>query len=64
MELRAEIDHVLALHLADDTKARMLNAEQRNDYYRPAQRTGVRAQTDTYAWLQARVIEPTDGAVG
>ena len=57
-ELRAEIEHVLALQLADDTKARVLDAEQRNAYYRPAQRTGVRAQTDTYTWLRTRIAEP------
>lgn len=52
--LRAELKHLLALQFADDTKARVLDAEQRNDYYCPAERTGLRAQTATYAYCREK----------
>jgi polyphosphate kinase len=58
--LRAELKHLLALQFADDTKARVIDAEQRNAYHRPAEPTGVRAQTDTYAYLRERITEAAD----
>ena len=53
--LREEIKHILDLQWADDTKARVLDANQSNAYYRPSEPTGSRAQFDTYRWLAERV---------
>ncbi|MCH7976578.1 MAG: polyphosphate kinase 1, partial [Bacteroidetes bacterium] len=53
--LREEIKHILDLQWADDTKARILDADQSNAYYRPSEPTGSRAQFDTYRWLAERV---------
>jgi polyphosphate kinase len=54
--LRDELKHLLALQFADDTKARVIDAEQRNAYHR-GEPAGVRAQTDTYAYLRERIAE-------
>lgn len=55
--LRAELDHLLDLQWADDTKARVLDAAQSNAYHRPAEPRGIRAQFDTYRLLAERVEE-------
>ena len=53
--LRAELNHLLDLQFADDTKARILDAEQQNAYHRPTEPTGVRAQTATYAFCRGKL---------
>jgi polyphosphate kinase len=53
--LRAELKALLDLQWADDTKARVLDAEQSNAYWRPPEPRGVRAQFDTYRLLAERV---------
>jgi polyphosphate kinase len=55
--LRAELEAILDLQWADDTKARVLDAEQSNAYHRPPTPRGVRAQLDTYRMLAERVEE-------
>ncbi|HYE96160.1 MAG TPA: polyphosphate kinase 1 [Rubricoccaceae bacterium] len=50
--LRAELFEILDLQWADDAKARVLDADQANAYYRPSPPRGVRAQTDTYALVR------------
>ena len=57
--LREEIKHILDLQWADDTKARILDADQSNAYYRPSEPPGSRAQFDTYRWLAERVEVPS-----
>jgi polyphosphate kinase len=53
--LREELKAILDLQWADDTKARVLDAEQSNAYWRPPEPRGVRAQFDTYRLLAERV---------
>ena len=53
--LREETRAFLELQWADDTKARILDAEQSNAYVRFAEPQGVRAQFDTYARLAEAV---------
>ena len=55
--LREELKAILDLQWADDTKARVLDAEQSNAYHRPPAPRGVRAQFDTYRMLAERVEE-------
>lgn len=67
--LRGELQAILALQRADDTKARLLDAEQQNHYVRTAGGPRVRAQVDTYRMLQEQAegqqepeVAETDGA--
>ncbi len=53
--LREEIKHILDLQWADDTKARVLDADQTNVFHQSENRSRVRAQFDTYAWLKKRL---------
>jgi polyphosphate kinase len=52
---------LLALQFADDTKARIIDADQSNRYVRTAHGPTVRAQEATYRFLASRV---TAGAAG
>ncbi len=53
--LRRELRAILDLQLADDTKARHLDAGQDNRYVLPRHGPRVRAQTDTYRMLLDRL---------
>jgi polyphosphate kinase len=55
-EVRAEVLHILALQLADDTRARVIDAEQRNAYVEPSapDEPRRRAQLEIYDYLRRR----------
>lgn len=59
--LRSEIRTMLSLQLADDTKARIIDARQENRYYRSGENKGVRAQIDTYTFLENKLDQHTEG---
>jgi polyphosphate kinase len=59
--VRADVIALLALQFADDTKARIIDADQSNRYVRTAHGPTVRAQEATYRFLASRV---TAGAAG
>lgn len=50
--LKQEIRKLVELHLADNTKARIIDEEQTNQYIRDDQAPPVRAQLDTYSLLK------------
>jgi polyphosphate kinase len=52
-KIREEIRHIINLQLEDNTKARVINAEQNNPYHYQGG-TPVRAQLATYQWLAKR----------
>ncbi len=51
-DLRAELRHVLALQLADNTKARILDGDQSNRFVTADDSPSVRSQIDTYRYLE------------
>ena len=51
-DLRAELRHVLALQLADNTKARILDGDQSNRFVTADDNPSVRSQIDTYRYLE------------
>ncbi len=51
-DARAQLLHVLSLQLADNTKARIIDAEQGNRFVTAAGRPAVRSQIDTYRYLE------------
>jgi polyphosphate kinase len=57
-EIREELEHFLHLQLSDNTKARVLGADQENLYVgRRAGEPRVEAQDAFYRWLESR-LEP------
>lgn len=50
--LKNEIRKLVALHLADNTRARIIDEEQTNRYIRDEEMAPVRAQLDTYGLLK------------
>ena len=50
-DVRAELRHVLALQLADNTKARILDGDQSNRFATAEHGPPVRSQIDTYRYL-------------
>ncbi len=55
-DAREEMEHLLHLQLADNTKARVLGAEQENHYVgRRAGEPRVEAQLGFYEWLEGRL---------
>jgi polyphosphate kinase len=53
-ELRRQIHALIELQLRDNQKARVLDATQSNQYVKSAHDAPVRAQMDTYRFLQAQ----------
>lgn len=51
-ELQTEIREIIRLQLADNTKARNIDSEQKNYFIRDASGVTVRAQTDTWRYLK------------
>jgi polyphosphate kinase len=51
-DARAQLLHVLSLQLADNTKARIIDAEQGNRFVTAAGGPAVRSQIDTYRYLE------------
>lgn len=54
-DLRRELWEILDLQLADDTKARRIDARQQNTYVSALGERRIRAQIDTYRLLRARL---------
>ena len=50
-DVRDELRHVLDLQCADNTKARIIDEHQRNDFSRATQEAPARSQFDTYRFL-------------
>ncbi|MGB5355005.1 MAG: polyphosphate kinase 1, partial [Woeseia sp.] len=55
--LHSDIGHILDLQWSDDTKARVLDADQSNEHWRPSVVSSARAQFETYRWLSERVAK-------
>jgi len=53
--LQREVRALLDLQLRDNRKARIVDAAQSNPYAGPGDDAEVRAQADTYRWLQSRL---------
>ncbi len=51
-DVKAQLKHVLGLQLADNTKARMIDAEQSNRFVTADGALSVRSQIDTYRYLE------------
>ena len=51
-DLRSELRHVLDLQCADNTKARTINAHQRNEFAPETGGATIRSQFDTYGYLR------------
>ncbi len=51
-DVKAQLLHVLALQLADDTKARILDGNQSNCLVTAHGEASVRSQIDTYRYLE------------
>ncbi len=65
--LRRDLLNILNLQLNDNVKARIIDAENRNEYLRTGSDIPVRAQLETYFYLkrqyeEARVVEPEKAA--
>jgi len=56
-QVYAELRHIIDLQLSDNTKARWIDAEQSNAYKKQGEEM-VRAQWDTYAFLERKVLRP------
>ena len=62
-DVRRELRHILELQRSDNTKARIIDAEQTNPYVeRGDDGEAVRAQTDTYEYLRLMVDETAQAA--
>lgn len=58
-EIKAELEQILRFQRADNSKARILDANQENRYVtRPAGAEPIEAQRDSYSWLQSRIPDP------
>jgi polyphosphate kinase len=58
-EIKAELEQILRFQRADNSKARILDANQENRYAtRPAGAEPIEAQRDCYSWLQSRIPDP------
>ena len=55
-EIKQELKDILAIQLADNVKARVLNNELTNEYVRSDDPFEIRSQTETYNFLYDKTI--------